>query len=242
MTWWFEISYWSHPFLYHWIKVMTKKIGDFFLESIWRTDERDRRRLPDEVCRIWQRVLDDAFWALLFVELWLLFSSWLNPLVDIVLVRSSVWIRSGLDMFSCLSSFLSSFKWFFKPFCSRTLASKLKNEVLAVEVAAICTLLFVVNSKPALWIGLNVLGKLFPTVNWLSGWSSDANGLGGVVRICDVLRRYRCPDGDVVLARDSVRGVFEVVLFSSMDLFCWSWSKSCALESTSAKEMANYNG
>ncbi len=100
----------------------------------------------------------------------------------------------------------------------------------------ICTLLFVVNSKPALCIGLNVFWKLFPTVNWLSGWSFDASGLGGVVNICDVLRRYKCDDGDVVLARDSVNGVVDVGLFSSTDLFCWSSSKSCELESTSAKE------
>jgi hypothetical protein len=48
----------------------------------------------------------------------------------------------------------------------------------------------------------------------------DANGLGGVVNICDVLRRYKCDDGDVVLARDSVNGVVDVGLLSSTDLFC----------------------
>ncbi len=64
----------------------------------------------------------------------------------------------------------------------------------------------------------------------------DASGFGGVVNICDVLRRYKCDDGDAVLARDSVKGVVDVVLFSSTDLFCRSSSKSCELESTSAKE------
>jgi hypothetical protein len=48
----------------------------------------------------------------------------------------------------------------------------------------------------------------------------DARGFGGVVNICDVLRRYKCDDGDAVLARDSVKGVVDGVLFSSIDLFC----------------------
>ncbi len=189
------------------------------------------KNVPPEDCKIWLRVLEDVFWVLLLVELWLLLSSWFNPLVDIVLVRSSVLIKSGLAILSWLSSLLSSFKWF----CSRTLLSNVKNDVRVVDVDGICTLLLVVNSKPALWIGLKVFWKLFPTVNWLSGWSLDASGLGGVVNICDVLRRYKCDDGDVVLARDSVNGVVDVgLLSSSTDLFCWSSSKSCELESTSA--------
>jgi len=55
------------------------------------------------------------------------------------------------------------------------------------------------------------------------------------VRICDVPRRYNWDDGDAVLARDSVRGgVFDVAFGG--DLFCWPSSKSCEVESTSAKE------
>ena len=95
------------------------------------------------------------------------------------------------------------------------------------------TLLFEVNSKPALWMGLNDFRKPLPTVN---GLSVEASGFGGVVRICDVPRRYKCGDGDVVLVRDSVSGVVDVILLSFADLFCCSSSKPCGLESTSAAE------
>ncbi len=192
--------------------------------------------LPPEVCKIWLRVLEDVCWLLLLVELWLLLSSWLKPLVDMVFVLSSVFIISDWVILSWLSSFISVVKWCFESFFSRTFVSNVKNDVLVVDDDGICTLLFVVSSKPALCIGLNVFRKVFPTVNWLSGWSLDASGFGGVVNICDVLRRYKCDDGDAVLARDSVKGVVDVVLFSSTDLFCRSSSKSCELESTSAKE------
>ena len=82
-------------------------------------------------------------------------------------------------------------------------------------------------------MGLNDFRKPLPTVR---GLSVEANGFGGVVRMCDVPRRYKCGDGEVVLVRDSVSGVVEVVLLSFTDLFCCSSSKPCGLESTSAKE------
>ncbi len=129
-----------------------------------------------------------------------------------------------------LSSSLSSSRC---SFCSEIFVSKVKN---VVPVVGFDDDVLFVNSKPALAIGLKVFWKWFPTVNWLSGWSSDANGLGGVVNIFDVPRRYKCGDGDIVPA-----GVVDEVLDSLIDLSCWSSSKSCGLESTSAENLIHLN-
>jgi len=191
-------------------------------------------KLPED-CNIWLKILDDVLWELLVVELWLLLSSWIKLFEEIFVVRPSGFIISGLVIWSSLLSLC----WFWKSFCSEIFVSKVKNDVSVVvfddDSLTLLLLLFVfANSKPALGIGLNVFWKLLPTVNWLSGWSSDASGLGGVVNIWDIRRWYKCDDGDIVPA-----GVVDDVFDSLIDLFCSSSSKSCGLESSSAKKRRN---